>query len=448
MNIKKTMKKFIFILALALSQFSSAQSEVVLLTFQTNEFDIAMFDSNDQQIGHTIDEDEIYFEVSLSENYTIQIEELAGSTFRYAILSLPLGPWSILDQGIISSSTTSIYNIFTVEFVDDVDVYEIVEEPVILPWQNGFPGEEGVPFDAEFYNAIKNFGNFLSALEQDILIIKKDDVSDFSLVTYPYDDPFVIQSYNIQDVEEYLVWYYLNDQDYELNVNYLSELSTGWGIINISGDSHEIIGEGLIENTTTTLTSNISVLSNDNGEEEEENTWDDNFPGAPGVSFDMDSFTTEIQLVYELINSDSTNMVLVLENTEQNISVTSASGAVLEPTTFDEHFLVFGVIEDNQQYTILVDENENLDIGWGLFLPVTEEIVVDGVITSEGDVLNGMFTVSTSLSLEEQTTPLKVYNTTYFTLLGKKVKTLDKGLYIKVMQTNKGQVAEKVYHSK
>ena len=56
-----------------------------------------------------------------------------------------------------------------------------------------------------------------------------------------------------------------------------------------------------------------------------------------------------------------------------------------------------------------------------------------------------MFTISAVLSLEEQTTPLKVYNTTYFTLLGKKVKTLDKGLYIKVMQTNKGQVAEKIY---
>ena len=365
-------------------------------------------------------EDEIYFEVSLSENYTIQIEELAGSTFRYAILSLPIGPWSVLKDGIISSSTTSIYNIFTVEFADDVDVYEIVEEPVIIPWQNGFPGEEGVPFDAEFYNAIKNFGNFLSALEQDILIIKKDDVSDFSLVTYPYDDPFVIQSYNIQDVEEYFVWYILPDQDYELNVNYLSELSTGWGVINISGDSHEIIGDGLIENTTTTLTSNISVFLNDNGEEEED-SWDDNFPGTSGVSFDMDSFAAEIHLIYEFINSDSTNMVLVVENTEQNISVTSASGAVLEPTTFDEHFLVFGVIEDNQQYTILVDENENLDIGWGLFLPVTEEIVVDGVITSEGDVLNGMFTVSTSLSLEEQTTPLEVYNTTYFNLLGKEI---------------------------
>ena len=438
------MKKFIFILTLALSQFSSAQSGVVLLTFHTNEIDIAMFDSNDQQIGHTIDEDGIYFEVSLFENYTIQVEELADSIFSYTFFSLPIGFWSILDQGIISSSTTNIYSAnFTVEFVDDVDVYEIVEEPVIIPWQNGFPGEEGVPFDAETYFAIKSFGNFLGALDKNILIIKKDDVSDFSLVS-TNDTSSVIQSYSIEDVGDYFVWYILSDQDYELNVNYLSELSTGWGVINISGDSYEIIGEGLIENTTTTLTSNISVLSNDNGEEEE-NTWDDNFPGAPGVSFDMDSFTTEIQLVYELINFDSTNMVLVLENTEQNISVTNASGTVLEPTTFDEHFLVFGVIEDNQQYTILVDENENLDIGWGLYLPITAEVVADGVISEPSELLNGMFTISASLSLEEQTAPLEVYNTTYFNLLGKEIKTLENGLYIKVMQTNKGQIAEKIY---
>ena len=56
-----------------------------------------------------------------------------------------------------------------------------------------------------------------------------------------------------------------------------------------------------------------------------------------------------------------------------------------------------------------------------------------------------MFTISASLSLEENTAPLEVYNTTYFNLLGKEIKTLENGLYIKVMQTNKGQVAEKVY---
>ncbi len=56
-----------------------------------------------------------------------------------------------------------------------------------------------------------------------------------------------------------------------------------------------------------------------------------------------------------------------------------------------------------------------------------------------------MFIISASLSIEENTKPLEVYNTTYFNLLGKEIKTLENGLYIKVMQTNKGQVAEKVY---
>ena len=69
----------------------------------------------------------------------------------------------------------------------------------------------------------------------------------------------------------------------------------------------------------------------------------------------------------------------------------------------------------------------------------------DGMMREPLGLLNEMFTISAALSLEEQTTPLEVYNTTYFNLLGKEIKTLDQGLYIKVMQTNKGQVAEKVY---
>ena len=69
----------------------------------------------------------------------------------------------------------------------------------------------------------------------------------------------------------------------------------------------------------------------------------------------------------------------------------------------------------------------------------------DGMMREPLGLLNEMFTISAALSLEEHTAPLKVYNTTYFTLLGKKVKTLDKGLYIKVMQTNNRKVSEKIY---
>jgi len=66
-------------------------------------------------------------------------------------------------------------------------------------------------------------------------------------------------------------------------------------------------------------------------------------------------------------------------------------------------------------------------------------------MSEPSELLNGMFTISASLSLEEQTTPLEVYNITYFNLLGKEVKTLDQVLYIKVMQTNNRKVSEKIY---
>ena len=61
------------------------------------------------------------------------------------------------------------------------------------------------------------------------------------------------------------------------------------------------------------------------------------------------------------------------------------------------------------------------------------------------ELLNGMLSINSTLSIEENTKPLEVYNITYFNLLGKEVKTLDQVLYIKVMQTNNRKVSEKVY---
>ena len=61
------------------------------------------------------------------------------------------------------------------------------------------------------------------------------------------------------------------------------------------------------------------------------------------------------------------------------------------------------------------------------------------------ELLNGMLSINSTLSIEENTQSLEVYNITYFNLLGKEVKTLDQVLYIKVMQTNNRKVSEKVY---
>jgi hypothetical protein len=65
-------------------------------------------------------------------------------------------------------------------------------------------------------------------------------------------------------------------------------------------------------------------------------------------------------------------------------------------------------------------------------------------MSGSSELLNEMLSINSTLSIEENTKPLEVYNITYFNLLGKEVKTLDQVLYIKVMQTNNRKVSEKV----
>jgi hypothetical protein len=140
-------------------------------------------------------------------------------------------------------------------------------------------------------------------------------------------------------------------------------------------------------------------------------------------------------------------MVLILEQSDVLISIIDASGFEFTPTLIDG-YLVFGPFNIEGLYSIFTGDMDGNGIGWGLLRPSGAEVVADGVMSEPSELLNGMFTINSSLSLEENTAPLELYNITYFNLLGKEVKTLDNGLYIKVMQTNKGQVAEKVYHSK
>ena len=123
-------------------------------------------------------------------------------------------------------------------------------------------------------------------------------------------------------------------------------------------------------------------------------------------------------------------------------------GTPAAAATLIDGYLVFGPFNIEGLYSIFTGDMDGNGIGWGLLRPSGAEVVADGVMSEPSELLNAMFTINYSLSLEENTAPLEVYNITYFNLLGKEVKTLDNGLYIKVMQTNKGQVAEKVYHSK
>ncbi|MDG1145032.1 MAG: hypothetical protein P8N54_00935, partial [Flavobacteriales bacterium] len=172
--------------------------------------------------------------------------------------------------------------------------------------------------------------------------------------------------------------------------------------------------------------------------------WEDGFPGAENnEGFDSAIFDNMMSLFVSM-DMEEDEMVLIFEQSDVLISIIDASGIEFTPTLIDG-YLVFGPFNIEDLYSIFMGDMNGNGIGWGLLRPSGAEVVADGVISEPSELLNGMFTINSSLSLEEHTTPLEVYNTTYFNLLGKEIKTLENGLYIKVMQTNKGQVAEKVY---
>ena len=175
--------------------------------------------------------------------------------------------------------------------------------------------------------------------------------------------------------------------------------------------------------------------------------WEDGFPGAENnEGFDSAIFDNMMSLI-DSMDMEDDEMVLIMEQSDVLISIIDASGFEFIPTLVDG-YLVFGPFNIEDLYSIFMGDMNGNGIGWGLLRPSGAEVVADGVISEPSELLNGMFTISASLSIEEHTTPLEVYSTTYFNLLGKEIKTLENGLYIKVMQTNKGQVAEKVYHQK
>ena len=172
--------------------------------------------------------------------------------------------------------------------------------------------------------------------------------------------------------------------------------------------------------------------------------WEDGFPGAENnEGFDSAIFDNMMSLFVSM-DMEEDEMVLIFEQSDVLISIIDASGIEFTPTLIDG-YLVFGPFNIEDLYSIFMGDMNGNGIGWGLLRPSGAEVVADGVISEPSELLNGMFTISASLSLEENTAPLEVYNTTYFNLLGKEIKTLENGLYIKVMQTNKGQIAEKVY---
>jgi hypothetical protein len=172
--------------------------------------------------------------------------------------------------------------------------------------------------------------------------------------------------------------------------------------------------------------------------------WEDGFPGSSnGDGFNNEMFE-DMMAIFADVEMAEDDMILILEQTDVLISIISASGLEFTPTLIDG-YLVFGPFSIEDLYSILLGEMDGPGIGWGLLRPNGVQIIGEGVITASEQSLNAMFSVSPMLSIEENTAALEVYKTSYFTLLGTEVKTATNGMFIKVMQTNKGTISDKVY---
>ena len=174
--------------------------------------------------------------------------------------------------------------------------------------------------------------------------------------------------------------------------------------------------------------------------------WEDGFPGGSGTDdFDEDTFEEMMEIIEGFDMADD-ELVLILEQTDVILSILDENGFEFTPTEIDG-YLVFGPFSLEDLYTIIMENMEGFEIGWGLFRPAGGTVVAEGVITSTNENINNMFNVS-MLSLYEADAALEVYKTTYYNLLGKEVKDANNGVFIKVMQTNKGEISTKVYIAK
>lgn len=174
--------------------------------------------------------------------------------------------------------------------------------------------------------------------------------------------------------------------------------------------------------------------------------WEDGFPGdSDNEGFDEDTFEDMMEIIEGFDMADD-ELVLILEQTDVILSILNENGLEFTPTEING-YLVFGPFSLEDLYTIIMENMEGFEIGWGLFRPTSGDVVGEGIITSTNENISNMFNVS-MLSLHENETALEVYKTTYYDLLGKEDKDATNGVFIKVMKTNKGEISDKVYITK
>jgi len=384
-------------------------------------------------IGHdTIHINYTMSSYSLTEDDVTLIEE--GSIYQ------------VLDTVILAGDTiintiTNIDSIGSHFFIEYTDLYIISPTDPTDPTDPSGGFTDSMYTELTFPDGCTNAMIYLSYFNEDsVLSINPVQCSQSST-------PFVLSELSLD--QEFVLNIIANDT---ININYSLNLYSPISTMNLEEGAIYQIFDSIITGGDTSINvfsnidtigpnivvnySNIFVLDSII----DSFPWGGSLPGCLECSDEVNN--TLLQYLSDA-EMDTSQVVLILEQTGIDISITDTDGTEFVPTVMDS-FIIFSPFNLEDQYTIVVDQSE-ISLEWSILLS-------DGSTVSEGEIgsldstiNNGMFTISAALSLEEQTTPLEVYNTTYFNLLGKEIKTLDQGLYIKVMQTNKGQVAEKVY---
>ena len=170
------------------------------------------------------------------------------------------------------------------------------------------------------------------------------------------------------------------------------------------------------------------------GEEEDDEEWSWGEGENMGDLFDAISSITVTE----------NELVLVLEANDLIVSVIDESGFEFSPSAVDG-YLVFGPFDINQLYNIIIENMDGLEVLWGLFKPMASDIELfeEGVVSAIDNNFGDIFNLNQMISIDEVHQDLKVYNTQYYDVMGRKVSNPSKGLYIEVQTTSIGEISTK-----
>ena len=174
----------------------------------------------------------------------------------------------------------------------------------------------------------------------------------------------------------------------------------------------------------------------DDDDEDEGNCYDDVFPGMGNI---------DINSVFGGIEMTDQDIIFVVESSDFIISIMNENGISFVPEEIDG-YLIFGPFSLEEIYTFIVEGLGNSEIDWGMFRPENQEIIAQGTFNEENNSLPVIFN-SSSMSLEDLNEEYIVYSTNYFDLMGRKiVEPKPNTIYIELKSTNFGSLKEKKYY--